>query len=666
MPIDKKYIKLHIGTSGSVYRLPPCIETVDLELYGPANLTQCQIPRSGGAGTTSTQCSKSLLSVNRGRSYGKRTIRGISGSLKTWRMYSLVNSHVFTYNCSNTDGVRVPNSCPSGYNCPTNTVADVAYIGGLHGRRYYTDTASVSCGKSTITVCGFVYGGWGGDAGPNGPGANGSSAYTLTCFRTTTTYYPGAGGGANGGTAANTGTAGTSWWRCKSQGAGGAGGNRCTFSVGTPEYRLPLGYSSGSGQITNTLQYVGGGNGGGRYAVTPTITGSPNCGGYPSRSAPIGILSGCLGTAVPLSSTYYHIFSYQGVYQIVVPVGTTEIKVDALGAGAGGNVGSSVSAPGFSTTTGTTAGGGGGGFARSTLVKNFTTPGSTIDVQVAENKRSSYGCPTYKSSKVSIDGVLEAEAFAAFDVRPGGYYISLGTGWGYNYARNGVTRYGGFGGRGYYTGTAYRGGGGGGAAWAGGCGGTGSNASSTRPSGGGGGAASCSSSGSGGGCSGSTTAGANGGASGSGYPGYGGTPGIAVSSTAPSYGVNGAGGAGGSTTNSTTRTIYGGTGGMSQYQAANSAYAFNGYNPYCLSWSFSGALGLPYGPGGGGGGGYGQSTVYGTAGSGGFFGGGGGGDYSFGGSGASGLVIITITVNSSLAAASIKVNTSTVHTQIIE
>ena len=664
MPIDKKYIRLNFA-SANQHRIPPCIQCVVLEVYGTSSMCQCLIPQSGGAGTTSTQCSKNLLSVNRGRSYARRTIKGVNASNKYWQMAASGNSTGYFYNNCINNGVRAAGS--GGYSCPGNLVGDVTYLGGFHGRKYLTCSATISCGKGTTTAYGYVYGGWGGDAGPNGPGGNGSSAYTLTCYRTSTTYYPGAGGGANGGTNANTGTAGVSWWRCKSQGAGGDGGNRCTFSVGTTSYLLPLRYSSNTtAQITNTLQYVGGGNGGGRYYVIPTPTGNPNCGGCTSRRIAMGILSGCLGSGVPAGTTYYHIFSYQGVYQIVVPVGTTEIKVDALGGGASGNVASSASAPGFSTTTGVTAGGGGGAFARSTLVKDFTTPGSIIDVQVAGAKPR-YSCPTYKSSKVSIDGVLEAEAFTAFDVRAGGCYINLGTGWGYNYARSGVTRYGGGGGRGYYSGTNLRGGGGGGAAWYGGNGGSGSSASSTRTSGAGGGAASCSGSGGGGGCSGSTTAGANGGSSGSGYPSYGGTPGQGVG-TSPVYGVGGAGGAGGSSTNSTTRIVTGGSGGQSQYLSGNSAYAFNGYDYVCNFGNsvLCGVLfGYPYGPGGGGGGGYASSTLFGNAGRGGYFGGGGGGDWSSGGAGGPGLVIITITVNSSLTAAYAKVNTSTVHAQII-
>jgi hypothetical protein len=552
---------------------------------------------------------------------------------------------------------------------PSYNIGDVVHKGGLHGRRFKTCNLTFSCGKSSVTYCGFVWGGWGGAAGPNGPGRNGASAFTVGNFQTCVTYFPGAGGGANGGTDAFLENAGRSGWNTLSQGAGGGGPiSTTTFYAGSIDYQTPIRRNNykytGCLQAANK-QYVFGGNSGGKqYIQSNTLLGTSNaivC------NVNVGIVTGCLGTQAPANTTYYHVFFTPGVYQIVVPIGTTQIKVDALGGGATGNMGTNVSAPGYNTQIGTSAGGGSGGYVRSTLIKNFTMPGSSlIDVQVAcRINCNSY--ITYKSSKVTIDGVLEAEAYSAYDVRGGGEFVNLGTGWGNNYARNGITRLGARGGQGYFSGTTYRGGGGGGAPWYGGSGGAGGAAISTRPSGGGGGAAGESAGGNSGVCSGSTTVGGSGGSS-AWTCSRAGTANFTAGLCCRRNGFNGAGGAGGSTTCSTTRRPTGGNGGNASAVTGAATFAFNNYDG-SFSCTFAAAsIGAPFGPGGGGGGSYATGTstaAYKNGVAAGYFGAGGGGGTS-GGVGSNGLVIVTLTIDTALAAASARITTSTSHTEIID
>ena len=654
MPIDKKYIRYY-SVSGygesTPFRIPPCAGRVTLELFGRASYSQCNIPLSGGGvGTTATQCSKSLVSTSyRGRWYGKTEVTSAN----------ITDSSAFAIACQSTyswfriaqstygaGGVILPQSSSNYCNMATR-VGDVIYKGGNHGRRYVTCSATITCGKGTITGYGAIWGGWGGDAGPRGPGGCGASAYTTDSYQISTTYYPGGGGGGNGGGNASTSTAGRSVWNTPSSfGAGGSGGSTTVFYSGT---------------CCNAASVSRGGNGGGKTTGGGTA-GSAN---IPCGFCTVwGILTTYLGTKSPSSATYRYVAINPGVYQIVVPIGTTQIQVYALGGGASGNMGTSTSAPGFSTLTGTRAGGGGGGFAYSSRTINYTEPGSVICIQVACSRNQSSNT-NYKSSKVTIDGVLEAEAYTAYDVRGGGCFINSGAGWNANYARNGFTYIGGSGGGGYCT---TRTGGGGGAAWYGGRGGTGGSALSTRITGGGGGAASCSASGSNGTTSASTTQGGVGGASGTGYPHYGGYPGNSAFNNSTTFpnGRSGAGGAGGSTTDSTTRIKAGGAGGWSSFLSVASMNAFCGYIAIETSAGLRNATGscTPYGPGGGGGGGY----CNGGGGSGGLFGGGGGGAWggqTSPGSGQRGLVIVIISVNMGSSGAIAKFTTSTSHVQVI-
>jgi hypothetical protein len=656
MPIDNKiilYFQSTYGASANDYKIPPCAGKVTLELFGKGSWGQCSIPLSGGGvGTTATQCSKSLVSLAyRARWYGKTQVT--SANLTDSSIFGIICTCSYSYFKINSGGygaggVKLPNNA-SYYASPCYRIGDVVYSGGFHGRKYVTCSATISCGKGTTTGYGAIWGGWGGDAGPRGPGGNGASAYTNNDYQTSTTYYPGGGGGANGGTNASTSTAGRSFWNTPSSfGAGGSGGSTTTFYSGT---------------YCNAACVSIGGYGGGK-TTGGGLSGNINF--PPNINTIYGTLTAYLGTKAPSGTTYKHVFSTPGVYQIYVPIGTTSIQVDVLGGGASGNLATSQSAPGFNAQIGTNAGGGGGGYARSTLVRNFTTLGAVIDVQVASRKTINTPCSTYKSSKVTIDGVLEAEAYTAFDVRGGGCYTNAGTGWNANYARNGLTRIGGKGGAGYSTNC--RGGGGGGASWYGGVGGTGGSAISTRPSGGGGGAASCSAAGSTGTTSASTTAGGIGGASGTGSPSSGGTPGNGVfnNTTIFLYGKNGAGGGGGSTTCVSTRSFGGGTGGQSTYLAAGSVFSFCGYKAAAAGCYGGSSYGYVFGPGGGGGGGYGGGGSSGYGGNGGSFGGGGGGGRAgYDIVGGYGLVIVAITVDSALAASSVRFDTSTSHVQVI-
>lgn len=629
----KKLVIVQKTPSVTSFVIPPCVGTVQVEAYGGSWLAQCSIPLSGGAGTTATVCPSTYsLSSQGGGNYSRSIIqvstatvlytRGYPSlcAIGTWWASTASNAAPST----STQGVMAYNGGRLGFG-----IGQVTFSGGRNGRKYYKNSQQVSCGKCYYNYCGFVFGGYGGQAGPSGPGGNGSSAYPTGSYVTSTTYNTGAGGGANGGTNAVQGTPGVSRWGASATGIG---------SGGSPQ-GLSNNYNIGyTGTIDPTVDFFPScgpqGGTGGVYTCASTI---PACSGsctYPSQCNGMLVITKYQNTRAPATGTYRYIFTSSGIttpafincvsitnaktYSMCIPVGTTSTEVRVLGGGASGNINC-----GYYTTSTLypTAGGGGGGYARSTYTTTVTATGVTLNIQVA--CAYSTGTVTYNNSAVTIRGVLEARAYSASGSRGGGAAGGFGT----NYARNGVTNIGGFGGRGYLCvgAGAAASGGGGGAAWNGGVGGNGGSAPGTcfisNHGYGGGGAAGCSAAGCNAGSPGSyDSAGGRSGAAGS-QGGSGGGPGTGSS------GSNGGGGGGGN------------VGG-----AGSTVLLYNSTNTYSANIIQIAPTTPYFGPNGGGGGGRA------VGGRGGTYGGGGGGGRCQTGPAGAGLVVVTFQICGTLAA----------------
>ena len=585
--------------------LPLCIgSTVIFEAYGTNAVCQTCIPLSAVCGSTATGVAPTLLYG--GGSYSRSVLTVATGTATAVNFYYSVSSNSWANTASNS----APSSssqgvyAASGYSrssYPAGQIGQVIYPGGYNGARYWSDSIS-AC---PYCIPRYVWGGLGGQAGTNGPGGNGSSAYPTGSTATTvgSGYNSGAGGAANGGTSACRGVAGQSRWNTAFGGGGGSGGvgNTSSFNFGNRDYVVfcssnpsiifgPLGGTSGYG--SNGVFQSGGPTTVCSSAVIVTYTQGE--------------------TAIP-TGTYRYIFTASGVYNMYVPVGTTSTTVEVLGAGANGNT-----SAGLNTTLGNSAGGAGGGYALSTLTQTFTV--STImTVTVA----SVGGC----YSNAVINGVTQAQAWSAIDYRGGGTVTGRT-----NSAVTGFTRNGGAGGYGYSSGSlTRRGGGGGGAAWRGGAGGAGgytvaSNCTASYRAGGGG-AASTSAAG-GAAVSASTTTWGGGGGLGGGVAGTGGS--VTATGASPRTGgagrCGGGGGAGPTVTGTSPTTSRGGVG--SQYTVYTSSV-----NAGIIS----------VGPGGGGGGSMSNSTTGGTGGAAGGYGAGGGGG-CVAGAGTGGLAIVTFAV----------------------
>jgi hypothetical protein len=635
----KKLVIVKKSIGNSKFVIPPCVGRVTVEAYGSSSLQQCGIPLSGAAGTTATVCSKTYcLSVFNGGNYARSTIQ-VSAATVLYTSGSAVTYIAGTW-WANTASNAAPSTSTQGvmaYNGNTlgSGIGQLTFSGGRNGRKYLKNYLFLDCGKcNSYFYYGFVFGGYGGQAGPNGPGGNGSSAYTTGSYVSSTTYNTGAGGGSNGGTNAAQGTPGVSRWGKSATGIG---------SGGVPQglsYNYTIGYT---GTIDQTVDFFPScGPQGGTGGIYTCAYCSP-CNGIlctqPNQSNGMLVITGYQNTRASAAGTYRYIFtSCSGItspvffncvsitnaktYSMCIPIGTTSTEVRVLGGGASGNINC-----GYYTTSTSypSAGGGGGGYARSTYTATVTATGVTLNIQVA--CRYQGGAYTYNNSAVTIKGVLEARAYSASGSRGGGAAGGFGT----NYARNGVTNIGGFGGQGYYDGGVNytSGGGGGGAAWEGGVGGNGGGSGGVvciRMYGAGGGsAATCSAAGGNAASSvltstpGGQTAGQGGG-------------GVYVCGRAGGSGVNGGGGGGGG---------YCGGGGSTRL-------LYNSTNTYAANVIQIAPADPYFGPGGAGGGGRNYGGV------GGAYGGGGGGGnpelVSSGGLGGVGLVVVTFRICGTLAA----------------
>lgn len=644
--------------------MPPCVNQVTVEAYGYSSPYQCYIPLSGAAGTTATVCSNTYcLSVHGGGNYARSTLKINTGTViytaNQCNVRSWANTASNVAPTVKTQGV----SAGGGYS-PYNTealIGDVGYYGGKNGRKYLVNCYPGSGGKCPSPGgCGIVFGGLGGQAGPYGPGGNGSNPYPNGDYRVTTRYSPGAGGGANGGTSAVLGTPGVSRWGTPFSGGGGlpittTANFFVTCNLGTVDPTVNLNSSYGP---------VSGGGGAISCAYGPSSYVLRGCG---VANSGIVVITGYQNAPIP-SGAYRYVFTIcsllagqysvnavnningSSVYSMCIPIGTTSTEVRVLGGGSAGNACNGVI--GYTTSTSyPSAGGGGGGYARSTYTATVTATGVTLQVWVSHSYPLNVTSGYNNSSTVTINGVLEARAYSGYAARGGGC-----GGWGANYARNGITYTGGWGGQGYYLTTTRKGGGGGGAAWEGGRGGYGANAQSGTTRGpGGGGAARCTAAG----CNGSignTTQGGRGGNSG-GVAGTGGSTGtVALGGS----GLNGGGGAGGGYASLVST---GGAGGTFALFTATNTYALNINLPIQTIGSL--------GPGGGGGGTYGGSSYTVSGGCGALYGGGGGGGgtavsgVNGPGQGTNGLVAVTFIVCGTLSARYMNTASSSVSQSII-
>jgi hypothetical protein len=541
---------VYFNNSGAFnYQMPSAVTKIIVEAFGHNSTKQCSIPLTGGYGTTATTATPGQ-SVYGSGSYARSelfipantVIYGNGAYGNVW-----INTASNSSPTTSTQGVKaVDGGNLSNYT--SQQIGQIKYPGGFNGKAYFS-----YCCTGCAT---WVLGGQGGAAGPNGPGGNGSSAYTNEDYRVSVSYNRGAGGGANGGTNAVNGTPGLNRWRSTS--TGGAGALPCyQGSVDIVTRENVIGRSNANfGPLSGR---------GGR--VASSACGCLNAGGggvVITAYVPTGSIVRSFDTFA-----YRYIFTVPGAYTMCAPVGTTSTEVRVLGGGSNGNICNLF----FSTSSWRArAGGGGGGYARSTNTTTVTTTGYTVNIYVAPTNSGS----TTDYSRVTLNGTIEATAYSASGPRPGG--STQGGAGNTNYARNGITRVGGRGGRGYVGGTTLKGGAGGGAAWEGGNGGDGGDNNNAAAGPGGGGAATCVSAGT-----------------------LGSQPVVYTGGLGGSYG-GGNGGNGGST---------------------NQGCSGGSYPTYTSAYNISGATSV--GPGGGGGGAWSSATYSGTGGYGGTFGGGGGG-----------------------------------------
>jgi hypothetical protein len=521
---------------------------------------------------------------------------GTVNSGNTW-----VNTVSFSQPSSGS-GSNTNNSClatgGSFYTSQTSQVndciGDIVNPGGLNTSQNFGGGVAYSAG---------------GQAGPNGKGGN--ATYSSLGY--------GAGGGANGGgDATNLGSP-----PYVQQGAGrlgsltsGGSGGISSSTTGTKDLLYTDSLGNINGPQGGGAAFQGCCNGTTTYNLTD-----------PNGFIVITIINPKLATTLP--STYIERYTVGGG-AIRVPAGTTNILIEGIGAGSQG---------GYSLTTfGTnyTAGGGGGGYANtniSTSVKDFTKGGFIFYNVPAGGSYISVNSNTWVNITTNVQPATASEgivAMSAYSNIGGGANLAI-TGLSPNIGGN--TAIGGNGGQGRtVTSTSVnKGGGGGGAAYiyAGGTGGTAFNPTSSTayPGGGGGSAATLSGAGQTGGTATATVGGRG-------------------ANTAVATGT---GGAGGTTTAIAGSGTNGGGGGgsalTSSYQPAGAGSKYN-----VASW-YDSSTSTVYGPGGGGGGGGSSSTVNGYGGSGaiGYGGGGGGGDVA--GVGGPGLIVLTYTFDTTLAAA---------------
>lgn len=400
---------------------------------------------------------------------------------------------------STVDGCLAVGSLTAANSQVANNIGDIKYAGG--------DGIQNTPGSN------FIYGG-GGNAGPNGSGANAGERYTNT---TADVYYLGNGGGANGGISGGLGSI------PYGRSSGDFGGNGGYFNGSA--------YSERTRDVIGQAQYVNG------LLLKTPINYGPLGGGSPQIGVgetytdfTVNGQTGFIVITVIATSRKTLVFSgsQAGSFTIPSDFGSL-VSIGAFGA-AGQNL----------PVTATSQGGGGGGAGYSeTTGASITNPmvaGSTL---VYYNV-AALGGGTSASSWINI-GINAAPSAVTSGVSAfsgGNSNTNTGGAGGSTISAIGTTKFaGGTGGAGF-TSTRYNGGGGGGSggpSGAGAAGGAAFNSSNLRGGGGGGG--------SNGGSVGNAGLTAAGGAGGSITGGSGGTG--ATAAAAATAGTNGGGSGGG-------------------------------------------------------------------------------------------------------------------------
>jgi hypothetical protein len=525
--------------SGTSWVVPAGVTGIQVECYGSS---------FGANATVST-----LNGNYSGGSYSKSNVINVTGGSTVYMSIGSLGGNTW-FNTTN----AVPTSSSSASSACLavgGNTASASQIAANCGDIKYKGGNGLSVNASIYNTAS------GGQAGPNGNGADVTNYYTVTPVNGLITY---SGGGANGGSSGSLGV--------PPYGRSGTG------TVGSGAYWNGTSFIYESG--TGSNGYSGFTDPVGQYSyfnnlLNPSSVGLVNY-GPTGGSVVYAYTSGCCINSnlqdqkgfIVITLLYgrkYIVVNTTGASSFTVPNDFASIfSVEAVGAGGDGNFSSAATGGG---------GGGGGGYSQSTSITASITAGSTVIYTTVPTNGAGTNCwlnvGTNSAPTLNTTGVL-AKSGSSASLNTGGAGANttgaIGT--------VGSLFGGGTGGAGWTT-SRFNGGGGGGSGGplgAGGAGGAANNTAVSVGAGGGGGA----NNGSAGGAAGSTSpysSGAGGtGSSGAGAGGTGNTAANTIGTTPGASGPSGGGGGGGSGFNNTNQAnggavnnsvyqIGGGTGG---------------------------------------------------------------------------------------------------------
>jgi hypothetical protein len=504
--------------SGTSWVVPAGVTGIQVECYGSS---------FGAPAGTTTEPNGNYP----GGSYSKSNLINVTGGSTVYMNIGSLGGNTWfnTTNAAPTSSSSTSSACLA----VGGNTASASQIAANCGDTKYK-------GGNGLAVTGFVTTASGGQAGPNGNGADVVGPYTNTKYAIAYTSY--SGGGANGGSSG---------------------------SLGVPPYGRSGTGTVGSGSYWNGTAFIGSGSalGGfidpvGQYSYLNNILNLSTLVDY----GPIG--GGIVRISPLCTCSIYTLQDQKGFIVITllygrkfIVVNTTGnnnftapsdfnslVSVEAVGAGGVGHTGSGTSRYG---------GGGGGGYSKSTSVTTSITAGSTIIYTTVPAGGAGTASPSWlnvgtnSAPTVATTGVLANSGGNAVTNTGGAGATTTGA-----VGTAGSIFGGGAGGAGSTTSrfNAGGGGGGGGPLGAGGAGGAANNTGVRLGAGGGGGA----NNGSVGGAGGTTTSGAGGtGSSGAGAGGNGNTSTSVNSTTVGTSGPSGGGGGGGSGFNTVNNSIGG-------------------------------------------------------------------------------------------------------------
>jgi hypothetical protein len=479
-------------SSSGTWTVPNGVTAIKVECFGYVNginasfePTQTNLPGASYSQTSS-------LSVTAGSTI---YIGTTSGNNSRW-----VNKTSNVSPTSTADGCLAVGGIIAAASQVAANVGDIKYAGG---------NGVVSTGQNLS--------GRGGQAGPNGSGADAGAAYSATGITVNSTWFPRNGGGANGGISGGLGSIPYG----RSSGAFGGNGGYWTGSA----------YVNSTQDVIGQAQYYNG------YPLNTPLNYGPSggsvCGVYNDDGSDRFDLAGQAGFVVitVVAATQKSIVFAGGQSgSFTLPSDFASLVYMRAFGSAGTNSG------GTTTTNG--GGGGGGGYSETVgasvtapMVAESTVVYYNVPARAAGSSASSWiNIGTNSAPSAVTSGVL---AFSGGNIGTNLAGIGGATASAVGNTRNA----GGAGGAGY-TSTRYNGGGGGGAAGPSGAGATGGNAWNSNANRGGGGAGA--SNGGSAGSAGTSTAGGAGGSITGGSAGAG-----ATASSNPTAGTNGGGGGGG-------------------------------------------------------------------------------------------------------------------------